>query len=368
MLDSLELTHPKTTKNLKAYLVEEGEAKRGMDIDMKTLQGTTAKCIPTQDNFCDCGIFVCLYFEKFINDADNFVHKILRREMDKTRDWPDICPPKTRRDILGLLTKLEEEQSRERDEQRKKRKEEKRKLLEGKGDGSSVSIPGQSPPSTTVEPERASKPPSGSPQPALVPTKATEPQTPPPPPRARTPKTGRNPVVVIQASPAKCQGSSTNLVLGKSPRKRTLPAETTDVQKHDVAMPSTDNRKRRESPTQAPDNDLAMEDAGEPVQSIERRHPEWHEHGDRARHSRYEGVDELMDLEIEQDRSEGEISTSQPEPPYELAAREKHNQWLSNNEDQIEVRKQRSPSQRRQQQKKRKTTPMEIIEIDDSQP
>ncbi|KAK0663090.1 Ubiquitin-like-specific protease 2 [Lasiodiplodia hormozganensis] len=374
MLDSLELTHPKTTKNLKAYLVEEGEAKRGMDIDMKTLQGTTAKCIPTQDNFCDCGIFVCLYFEKFINDADNFVHKILRREMDKTRDWPDICPPKTRRDILGLLTKLEEEQSRERDEQRKKRKEEKRKLLEGKGDESSVSIRGQSPPSTTVEPERASKPPSGSPPPALVSTKAAEPRTPTPPPRARTPKTGRNPVVVIQASPVKCQGSSTNLVLGKSPRKRTLPAETTDVQKNDVAMPSTDNRKRRESPFQASDNDLAMEDAGEPVQSIERRHPEWHEQGDRAGHSRYERVGDWMDLEIEQDRSEVEVPDSQPEP-YELAAREKHNQWelglkepSGNNEGQIEVRKQRSPSQRRQQQKKRKTTPMEIIEIDDSQP
>ncbi|KAL0259087.1 hypothetical protein SLS55_006592 [Diplodia seriata] len=131
MLDSLELTHPKTTKNLKAYLVEEGKAKRGMDIDIKTLLGTTAKCIPTQDNFCDCGIFVCLYFQKFINDADNFVHKIFRKEMDKIKDWPDISPPKTRREILGLLLRLEEEQSKERSEQRKKKKAEKRRLLEG---------------------------------------------------------------------------------------------------------------------------------------------------------------------------------------------------------------------------------------------
>ncbi|KAL1644372.1 hypothetical protein SLS58_004286 [Diplodia intermedia] len=211
-----KLDAEQTTKNLKAYLIEEGKAKRGMDIDKKTLQGTTAKCIPTQDNFCDCGIFVCLYFQKFINDADNFVHKIFRREMDKMKDWPDICPPKTRREILGLLLRLEEEQSRERSEQRKKMKAERRRLQEGVGNESSMSIPKQSSPSKIVEPEHGPKAPPGSPPPGLVTTMAaTEagPQTPTPPPRAVTPKLGRNPAVVIQASHAKDTTSDANRAL-----------------------------------------------------------------------------------------------------------------------------------------------------------
>ncbi|OMP85642.1 Sentrin-specific protease 7 [Diplodia seriata] len=378
MLDSLELTHPKTTKNLKAYLVEEGKAKRGMDIDIKTLLGTTAKCIPTQDNFCDCGIFVCLYFQKFINDADNFVHKIFRKEMDKIKDWPDISPPKTRREILGLLLRLEEEQSKERSEQRKKKKAEKRRLLEGVENESSMSIPKQSSPSKIVEPEHGPKTPPGTPPPEFVTTMAateTGPQTHTPPPRAVTPKVGCNPIVVIQASPTKDTATNANrAVVRRSPRKHTPPVDATGTGAQDTATPGKDDRKRKGPSVELGDDDLVVRDA-EMVPSIENRHPQLHEQDHRDGGILHDRADDQMEVEdAEEDEAEREIPNSQPE--IEIAAQDSHRQWQSevshllgnSYEDTTETQKERSPSRRLlQQQKRKRATPMEVIEIDDSQ-
>ncbi|KAI4261035.1 MAG: hypothetical protein L6R42_003758, partial [Xanthoria sp. 1 TBL-2021] len=81
--DSFGTAHAQTVKVLKQYLREEANDKRGqMEFDEKELQGVTAKQIPQQDNFCDCGTFLLGYMEKFFDNPRDFIDKIMRRQWD----------------------------------------------------------------------------------------------------------------------------------------------------------------------------------------------------------------------------------------------------------------------------------------------
>ncbi len=120
MLDSLGETHTRTVKHLKDYVLQEGKAKRNIDAVIK--KSISPKEIPLQNNFCDCGLFLLGYLEKFFANPRNFVTKILNREID----WLDLDPKKMRSYIRDLLFELAEEQRAERrrleSEKRKKRK------------------------------------------------------------------------------------------------------------------------------------------------------------------------------------------------------------------------------------------------------
>ncbi|KIW29771.1 uncharacterized protein PV07_05559 [Cladophialophora immunda] len=86
-LDSLGMPRPATCSQLKQYVVSEARDKRNMDIDVTELKGMTAKEIPTQDNFSDCGLYLCMYLEQFVADPYNFVRRILQRE-ENAQQWP----------------------------------------------------------------------------------------------------------------------------------------------------------------------------------------------------------------------------------------------------------------------------------------
>lgn len=86
-LDSLGTPRSATCSILKNYIVAEGKDKRNLDIDVSAIQGMTAKGIPTQSNYSDCGLYLCMYMEQFIADPNNFVARILQRQ-ESAQLWP----------------------------------------------------------------------------------------------------------------------------------------------------------------------------------------------------------------------------------------------------------------------------------------
>jgi sentrin-specific protease 7 len=118
-LDSLGAPHPATCRALRAYLMAEAKDKRGVDLVLSP-PGMTAKRIPEQDNFCDCGVFVLGYMEEFLKDPDETARKLLQKE---PLDW-NIRPIHLRIQVRDLLFKLQEEQQ----ERLEKEREEKQTL------------------------------------------------------------------------------------------------------------------------------------------------------------------------------------------------------------------------------------------------
>ena len=110
-LDSLGLPHSPTIRVLKDYLCEEAKDKRGgMQLDDTQIKGITAKQIPLQNNFCDCGLFLLGYMDKFVENPKTFVTKILQRQYDETKDWPRLLPSTMRTNIRELVQGLHAEQ------------------------------------------------------------------------------------------------------------------------------------------------------------------------------------------------------------------------------------------------------------------
>ncbi|KAI9766261.1 MAG: hypothetical protein M1840_006675 [Geoglossum simile] len=110
-LDSLGLAHNVTARNLKEYLVEEGKTKRRLQVSIQDIGAMNSKEIPLQGNFCDCGIYLLIYIEKFLRDPRSFVNRILTREMDQRDDWPNLNPSAKRNDLRNLLLYLYERQN-----------------------------------------------------------------------------------------------------------------------------------------------------------------------------------------------------------------------------------------------------------------
>ncbi|OCL13616.1 cysteine proteinase, partial [Glonium stellatum] len=109
--NSLGATHPRTVRHLKDYVLEEGKSKRNIDAIIE--KSMNPKEIPLQNNFCDCGLFLLGYLDKFFVNPREFVTKILTREMSVERDWPDLDPKQMRNYIRSLLFKLAKEQQAE---------------------------------------------------------------------------------------------------------------------------------------------------------------------------------------------------------------------------------------------------------------
>lgn len=102
-LDSLDGSHPSVTTNLKSYLKHEIKEKKGLDVEMPTSFGMTAKDIPFQNNFTDCGVYLLGYLEQFMKDPPTFTRRILQHE---GRDW-DINAPALRNKIRDLIFELQ---------------------------------------------------------------------------------------------------------------------------------------------------------------------------------------------------------------------------------------------------------------------
>jgi hypothetical protein len=108
--DSLGAARQPAIKILRTYLLEEAVSKRSLNVDAKDIKGMTAKEIPLQPNFSDCGLYLLAYMEKFVQDPDTFVRNLLRKEMSAEDDWPALKSGLLRRRLRSFLFKLQEEQ------------------------------------------------------------------------------------------------------------------------------------------------------------------------------------------------------------------------------------------------------------------
>lgn len=144
-LDSLDGSHPSVTTNLKSYLKHEIKEKKGLDVEMPTSFGMTAKDIPFQNNFTDCGVYLLGYLEQFMKDPPTFTRKILQHQ---GRDW-DINAPALRNKIRDLIFEL---QARYQTEHLRARREKKRLADERKSKSHTPTAKAQ--PSSTVASEQ----------------------------------------------------------------------------------------------------------------------------------------------------------------------------------------------------------------------
>lgn len=77
-LDSLNILRSHTASILKQYIVKEAKDKHNLDITIGDIKGMTAARIPRQPNYCDCGLYTCMYIEQFMADPEKFKRTILQ--------------------------------------------------------------------------------------------------------------------------------------------------------------------------------------------------------------------------------------------------------------------------------------------------
>ncbi|RDW93084.1 uncharacterized protein DSM5745_00406 [Aspergillus mulundensis] len=108
--DSLNVGRSPTITTFREYLFAEAKSKRDIEIDKSLIKGMSAKEIPLQPNFSDCGLYLLAYLEKFAQNPDEFVRKLLRREMRAQEDWPPLKSGLLRTRLHGFLELLYTEQ------------------------------------------------------------------------------------------------------------------------------------------------------------------------------------------------------------------------------------------------------------------
>ncbi|RYP59436.1 hypothetical protein DL769_008524 [Monosporascus sp. CRB-8-3] len=105
-LDSLGGSHSPACNFLKQYLVAELRDKKGVEISAPGALGMTAKRIPLQSNYCDCGLYLLGYIQEFLKDPDRFIRSVLQQEDIR---W-NLNPSDLRNDIRDVIFKLQREQ------------------------------------------------------------------------------------------------------------------------------------------------------------------------------------------------------------------------------------------------------------------
>lgn len=110
--DSLDVPRSPTITMLREYICKEAASKRVVEVDPLAIKGMRARQIPLQPNYSDCGLYLLAYVEKFVQDPDQFIKKLLPREMDVVDDWPPLGSGLLRHRLRNFLDDLYDEQVR----------------------------------------------------------------------------------------------------------------------------------------------------------------------------------------------------------------------------------------------------------------
>lgn len=113
--DSLGLPHPHTNKALKDYLAAEGKAKRAIELNTSQVKGITAKQIPLQENYYDCGLFLLGYIAKFLEGPKDFISRVIGQNYTD-EDWATLIPKNLRGKVrVQVQTLLSDRERKDRD-------------------------------------------------------------------------------------------------------------------------------------------------------------------------------------------------------------------------------------------------------------
>ncbi|PQE06987.1 ulp1 protease family protein [Rutstroemia sp. NJR-2017a BBW] len=105
--DSLGMAHSATCRNLRDYIVREIDTRTGVSVTPPKFLGMTAKNIATQNNYCDCGVFLLGYMEEFFARPDAFIEDIMQSKYDNKGYNTD--PSKLRAKIRDIVFDLQDE-------------------------------------------------------------------------------------------------------------------------------------------------------------------------------------------------------------------------------------------------------------------
>lgn len=110
--DSLDANRSPTVKVLREYICKEADSKRKVEIKSPStvIKGMRAQNIPLQPNYSDCGLYLLAYMERFVRSPDEFITKVLQREMNVDEDWPPLGSGLLRLRMRNFLDQLYQEQ------------------------------------------------------------------------------------------------------------------------------------------------------------------------------------------------------------------------------------------------------------------
>jgi sentrin-specific protease 7 len=128
-LDSLNQPRSPEVRYLKDYIAAEAMDKLGVVLDPKEFQGITAKGIPEQNNFCDCGIFAVRYIRALAEDPHGFIKDILDRQVDRQR-FDGFDPSEVRDELRSHLLELSKVNEEEFKAKRQQKHQAKREALQ----------------------------------------------------------------------------------------------------------------------------------------------------------------------------------------------------------------------------------------------
>lgn len=102
-LDSLSGVHPQACAHLTDYLLAEIQSKHSHEIHPLGSLGVAATNIPQQDNTDDCGPFLLIYIQQFLENPDEFIPGVLKKFIFNIQ-WPN--PSYMRNNLRDILKKL----------------------------------------------------------------------------------------------------------------------------------------------------------------------------------------------------------------------------------------------------------------------
>ncbi|PQE16462.1 sentrin-specific protease protein [Rutstroemia sp. NJR-2017a WRK4] len=154
--DSLGIAHSAVCRNLKDYIVAEINFKMDVSITPPKSLGMTAMNIATQNNYCDCGIFLLSYMEEFFARPDALIEDIMQSKYNK--EAYNTNPSKLRHKIRKIIFGLQREQNQNAQEARKAKQDEVKSKTESTKDNSTFG-PSVSQ-SASIHPSKSPRPPS----------------------------------------------------------------------------------------------------------------------------------------------------------------------------------------------------------------
>lgn len=102
ILDSLNTRRGGVAKNLRSYITKEALDKRGLHVEKRDIKYKLCS-VPTQPNFCDCGVYLIHFVESFLKNPERIAK--LWAESDHREDISEKLnilfePPVSKREVL----------------------------------------------------------------------------------------------------------------------------------------------------------------------------------------------------------------------------------------------------------------------------